>query len=181
MSDPEKKSAPQKETAVESQPRKDEQHEVVELLQSEAPDVLKALPKDKRDKLIAVVRSIVVTKHHQGPIPSPEDIALYNQHIPNGADRIMSMAEEQSKHRMKLEGVVINSQQKQSERGQVFGLIIGIFGITLGSIVTLLGHDWVGGGIAGTTVISLVYAFITGKRAQKKDLESKSKSLPHQP
>ena len=34
-------------------------------------------------------------------------------------------------------------------RGQVFGLLIGVFGIVTGAIVTLMGHDVVGGGIAG--------------------------------
>lgn len=36
-----------------------------------------------------------------------------------------------------------------------------------GTVVTLMGHDVVGVDIAGTTVISLVYAFITGQRSQR--------------
>ena len=32
-------------------------------------------------------------KIHSGPLPAPEDIALYNQVIDNGANRIMAMAE----------------------------------------------------------------------------------------
>jgi hypothetical protein len=44
-----------------------------------------------------------------------------------------------------------------------------------------LGHDWVGGIIAGTTVVSLVGAFITGKWQQKKSLEKKSAAVAPSP
>ena len=83
------------------------------------------------------------------------------------------MAEAQSAHRISIEGTVINSQQTQSGRGQIFALVIGVFGITAGASVACLGHDAVGGTIAGTTVVSLAVAFITGKYSQKADLDAK--------
>ncbi|WP_417999900.1 DUF2335 domain-containing protein [Kiritimatiella glycovorans] len=116
-------------------------------------------------------------KSHRGPLPPPEDIALYNRHITNGADRIMSMAEKQSDHRRNMERIIVTSQTSQSGRSQLFGLLIGLFGITAGAIVATMGHDWVGGGIAGTTVVSLVYAFITGQRSQRPSSD-KSPSPP---
>lgn len=148
--------------------------EILRDFQAQASDILSDLSPDKRAKLEVFIASRVVSKTHHGPLPSPEDIALYNQHIPNGADRIMRMAERQSEHRMALEKVVITAQQKQSGRGQIFGLVIGLFGIAMGAVVTLQGHDVVGGAIAGTTVVSLVYAFISGQRAQRRDLADKS-------
>lgn len=155
-----------------------ETKDIAKLLQEEVPDVIEALPAEKKKKLIAVVeKSVAITEHH-GPIPCPGDIAEYNKHIPNGADRIMKMAEDQSRHRMEMEKLVISSQQRQGERGQIFGLFIGVVGLSIGAFVSIKGHDWVGGGIAGTTVISLVYAFVTGKRSQRRDLNKKAESLP---
>ncbi len=143
--------------------------EVLQRLEIEAPEILSQLPREQRRKLLSIVTTHLVMKHHQGPLPTPEDIALYNQHIPNGADRIMAMAEKQADHRREMESSIVTTQNSQSSRGQLFGLLIGIFGIVTGAIVTLMGHDVVGGGIAGATVISLVYAFITGQRAQRQE------------
>jgi uncharacterized membrane protein len=119
--------------------------------------------------------------HYQGPIPAPDDFARFEDILPGSADRIMTLTERQTDHRMRLESSVVASQQAQSARGQWFAFLIGLYGITAGAYVALQGHDWVGGGIAGTTVISLVYTFVTGKRAQRKDLSEKARSLPNPP
>ena len=123
---------------------------------------LEKLSSESRRKIISVLGSY--QKHHSGPLPAPEDIELYNKHIPDGGDRIMQMAESQAAHRMNMESRILSTQEGHNKRGQVFALSIGIFGILTGAIVTILGHDVVGGGIAGTTVVSLVYAFVSGKK-----------------
>src|ERR1700735_2182472 len=71
---------------------------------------------------------------HQGPIPYWEDLEKYAQIIPNGADRIMAMAEKQQDHRMTLETKAINEQLFQSKLGQIFGLIVGLTAI-LGGVI----------------------------------------------
>lgn len=109
----------------------------------------------------------------QGPLPDPEDLAKYNQIIPEGADRIMKMAENQSAHRIEIEKVVISSQQVQSQRGQHFGLAIAIVGIGASVFLAMNGHDVVAGVLGGTTVVSLAIAFIEGKKAQQRDLQQK--------
>jgi len=148
--------------------------ELLKIVERNAPDVLSGVPKDRREKLVSAVAAYVVSKTHCGPLPPPEDLAVYDQHIPGGADRIMKMAEKQSDHRIAIETRVISSQQLQSGLGQIFGLVIAVFGISSGAYVALQGHDAVGGVIAGTTVVSLVYAFISGQRAQRRDLERKA-------
>lgn len=158
-----------------------EHGEIAKYLEKNAPEVLKSLPKDQRKKLLSVIESRSVSRHYQGPIPEPEDLARFNEIIPNGADRIMRMAEEQARHRMSLETTVVSGQQRQSANGQWFAFLIALFGISSGVFLAIKGHDWVGYGIAGTTVVSLVYTFITGKRAQQKDISSKGKSLPNPP
>jgi uncharacterized membrane protein len=153
--------------------------EILELLQKEAPDVFNALTPDNREKLGNTFQAaltkveIEYCKHYQGPIPPPEDIAAYNQSIPNGADRIMKMAEDQSRHRIEIENRVITSQQKQSERGQIFGLIIGLAGILVGGMLAFLGHEKIGEVIAGGTVVSLVSVFVLGKLSQHFNIGSK--------
>jgi uncharacterized membrane protein len=142
-----------------------------EILRDKAPEVLNKVPPQGVQKLakIAVSQTII----RQGPLPDPRELAAYNQIIPNGADRIMKMAEAQSAHRIQIESLVIGEQQKQSSRGQLFGLIIGLAGLGLGSYVGVSGQPWLGGIIAGGTVVSLVYAFVRGKQSQEESLEDK--------
>jgi len=60
------------------------------------------------------------------------------------------MAEEALRSRIKIGESSLEAQIKQSGRGQIFGLFIGLFGIAVGAIVTLLGSEVVGGLIAGS-------------------------------
>ena len=83
------------------------------------------------------------------------------------------MAEEQSKHRMKLEAYVVPSQVKQSGRGQVFGFILGVIGIGGAIYLGSLGYTKTSIGIGSVTLVSLVGVFVYGKKEQKKDLEEK--------
>jgi hypothetical protein len=45
----------------------------------------------------------VQASYFAGPLPPPEVLARYNDVVPNGADRILSMAERQGAHRESLE------------------------------------------------------------------------------
>lgn len=101
-------------------------------------------------------------------MPDSESLIQYDSVIPNGADRIMKMAENQQVHRMSIEKKVIDSQSIQSLLGQVFGLIIGIVGIASGTFLAYSGESTVGGIIAGGTVVSLVSVFVIGRKKQSK-------------
>lgn len=84
------------------------------------------------------------------------------------------MAENQSTHRQKQEDKVITSQLKQSERGQMFAMILAVLLIVVGVWAFVTDHDAVSSTIFGVTVVGLVAVFITGKRSQKKELSSKA-------
>jgi len=139
--------------------------------------ILKDLPVEKRKE----IKSLILQQrteicHHQGPIPCPDDLAEYNKIIPNGADRIMQMAEKQQHHRMELENIVVKCQQKQSLRGQTFGLILGITGLLTAAFLGFTGHETIGSIIGGSTVISLVSVFVIGRTKQNTDLKTKKES-----
>lgn len=111
--------------------------------------------------------------YYSGPIPSAEQLEKYNKTLPDGAHRIVKMAEEQAAHRMKIESIVITSQQKQSERGQLIACVLVAILILTGGFLTYSGHDTVGGIIFGTTIIGVIANFIFAKNRQTKDLENK--------
>lgn len=51
--------------------------------------------------------------------------------------------------------------------GQIFGLIIGIFGLGAAVYAAAHGAQTAGGVIGGTTVVALVGAFVFGKSKEK--------------
>jgi uncharacterized membrane protein len=110
----------------------------------------------------------------RGPIPHPEILKGYDGVVKDGAERIFAMAEKQSNHRMQLERRVIEEELKQSRLGQLFGFIIGMLGLGLAVLLAMFGHETVASIFGTTTIIGLVTVFVLGKRAQQKDIASKT-------
>lgn len=136
------------------------------------PTIFDNISKKKKFEILQSLSfTLIQEKSHSGPLPDAEMLVQYNSVIPEGADRIMKMAEKQQNHRMQIENKVINSQSLQSKLGQIFGLIIGIVGIASGTYLASIGETTVGGIIAGGTVVSLVSVFVLGKKSQRKSLE----------
>lgn len=70
---------------------------------------------------------------------------------------------------MHLENYAIKEELKQSGRGQVFGFILGILGLSLATMLTLLGHEAIAGIFGTTTIVGLVTVFVVGRKYQQKD------------
>lgn len=136
------------------------------------PEIFKGIPQKKKMEILHGL-SVVSIQHSSfsGPIPDAETLIKYNSVIPDGADRIMKMAENQQSHRINIESKIIKSQSSESKLGQIFGLVIGLVGIVCGTYLAANGNPTVGGIIAGGTVVSLVSVFVIGKREQSKNLE----------
>lgn len=141
------------------------------------------VPESKRQE----VRQILiqsVSKFHRGPIPDPEAMAAYNQHIPNGADRIMTMAEQQSAHRQAQEAKIVASQVSMVEtqntlqlRGQWIAATIALAFLSAAVFLGANGHDWLAGVLGGTTVVGLVTVFVLGRK-YGNDEDDESGSTP---
>jgi uncharacterized membrane protein len=146
------------------------------------PTLFKGVPADKKAEILKVflmsinVEQIIERKitAHQGPLPHWEDLEKYGQIIPNGADRIMSMAEKQQDHRMTLETTAITEQLTQSKRGQTFGLLIGLTALVGGVVCIMFGHEWSGAFLGGGGLTGLVSVFVIGKKKQAKSLDDKA-------
>lgn len=149
----------------------EEASELKKELEKIDPEV-KQIPDEQFNRIFKIV-SVYYSKTHSGPLPTPEDLAKYDKFIPNGAERIMSMAEKQQSHRMELEKHAVTGQIKQSGRGQVFGLVIGLFGLLITFGLAYIGAEVAAGIVGGTTIVGLVSVFVIGKVLQKKDLDEK--------
>jgi uncharacterized membrane protein len=140
-------------------------------------EMLKDVPPEHREKVAVMVRTQIIRSTHIGPLPPPEQLAAYNAIIPNGADRIMKMAENQSTHRIDLENTVIKSQQIQAGRGQLFGAIIGLSGLGLATFAAVKGQPWFGAVIGGSTLVSLAGVFVYSQTQERRELKGKAEEM----
>lgn len=135
------------------------------------PHIFEGITPKEKERIISIVA--MSAKSHRGPLPDSQTLKEYNEIIPNGADRIMTVFEKQSSHRMEVEKQVIGGQVKQSQLGQIFALIIGLFTISCATYCIVSGFEWSGALLGGGGLTSLVIAFIRGKNYQQKNLADK--------
>jgi uncharacterized membrane protein len=107
----------------------------------------------------------------QGPIPPPELLREYNEIVPDGADRIVKMAEAQSAHRIELESIVVKGDDRRANWGLVTGFTIGIVIIVLSFILILFGHDVSGTILGSVDLIGLIGVFVYGRSVRMKELQ----------
>ncbi|MBW2307047.1 MAG: DUF2335 domain-containing protein [Deltaproteobacteria bacterium] len=121
-------------------------------------------------------RQLQLTKF-TSPLPPPETLKDYDMVLPGAAERILSMAEQQARHRQNLEEIAVKSGSRDSLLGIICGLIIGLVSIT-GSVICILSGQPLGGGALGVTGLGgLVGVFVYGTRERRKEREAKRNSV----
>lgn len=93
-----------------------------------------------------------VRETHEGPLPHPDTLDRYAGTIPDGANRIMTMAEKEQDQRHRME-----------RWGMICALIVALAFLAAGTGVVLEGHDAAGAVFVGATLVALVTAFIYGR------------------
>lgn len=113
---------------------------------------------------------------YQGPIPHPEDLARYEAIIIGSAERILSMAENESRHRQAQENARLNAdvaaQQKQIEiaklqtkavfrsdmLGQMLGAAVSFASIAGCVYLAIAGQPWVASALVGLPLAGVIRA-----------------------
>jgi len=80
----------------------------------------------------------------QGPLPPPEILAKYNDAVPNGAERILAMAEKNQQHRQSLELAVIPAGVRSERVGQILGFVLYLATLASGTYLVATGKDTIG-------------------------------------
>ena len=97
--------------------------------------------------------------------------------VPNGADRIVTMAESQMQHRQSLESAVVNGNVVAQRRGQSMGFILGL--ITILGGIGLIAFDKDAQGLAAiiTAFVGLAGVFVYGRIEQRRERAQKREEL----
>lgn len=124
------------------------------------------IPEESKEKLEKAFQLISLSSSQQfsGPLPPPMLLAAYDKSVNNGAERIMTMAENQSAHRIEIEKIAVKEELRQSSLGQIFGFILGLVGIGAAVWLALEDHDTVAGIFGTTTICGLVAVFVIGRK-----------------
>jgi len=153
-----------------SEQSKIEPQDIVEAITKQNPRLFNGIDKKKKAEIVNAfsVGLMTIQKSHSGPLPDAETLAQYDKIIPNGAERIMQMAEKEQEYRHNYTKELVKRQLNQISIGQFMGFGIAILGIGGGIFLAYSGKETTGlSTIIGSLVI-LAGAFITGKVQENK-------------
>ncbi|MDO1509965.1 MULTISPECIES: DUF2335 domain-containing protein [unclassified Neisseria] len=117
----------------------------------------------------------IIAKHHMRPLPAPEDMARYSNIIPNGAERIMQMAEKEQTARLQMEDKeqrerfnFLKQEQEIKKRGQLFGCLSVIVFAAISFYLIYSGSPTAGASLMGASLVAVVLAFVAGRSNTKE-------------
>lgn len=106
-----------------------------------------------------------------GPIPPPGILAGYNSVVPNGADRVIRMAEKEQAHRHNTEANIVNKESFEKRVGLVFAFILALSVLGVSSYLLIFTEK---SGYGLTVFIielgGLVWAFLGAKEKRQRDI-----------
>lgn len=118
-----------------------------------------------------IIRGALVAMEQRmfsGPLPSPEDFNAYGKVVKDAPQRILKMAEEQSKHRMCMEKKLINRSTAESVMGQIIGFLIAILFLGAALWLGMNDHDVLAGAIVAA-ISSLIIVFVLKRNPKEKE------------
>ena len=87
-------------------------------------------------------RQVVATQQWSGPLPPPSALQQFNEIIPNGAERILSMLEQEQSSRIDLEKNALAFQANDNRRAHYLGWSIAIAAIVACLVSVYIGAHW---------------------------------------
>ena len=100
----------------------------------------------------------------QGPLPSPQALDQFRQIVPDAPERIFAQWEQEAAHRRELEQTSLDGNLRTVRVGQVAAIVFALSAMGVAGFSVWMHEPWVAGVIGGTTVVSVVGAFLYQRR-----------------
>lgn len=131
----------------------------------------------------------VVATFRSGPLPAADEVAVYEQVLSGAFDRILSMAEEQAKHRRQVEAQTVDCSLRLESRGQILGFCLVLLGFLSATALIAFDKSLPGASAAVLSALAvLVAVFMRHKRERTQAATANSdattlrtRSLIHSP
>ena len=115
-----------------------------------------------------IVSQQVSQRTFSGPIPDPKTLSEYAAAGPDIADRIVKMAEAEQQHQQEQGNKLLDAAIKTEKRGQHYALFISLTVIIGAAYLIGIDKEIYGSVLGGSTLLGLVYLFVTGKKENKE-------------
>ena len=136
---------------------------------------------EEKAKIISATRQETRIEEFSGPLPRPQTLKEYDEIIPNGAERIMSMAEEQSRHRRDMEALMIRGNVRSQRHGLTASFTLNLTALVSGTFLAYNGIPILGGILSVGGLLSIAASWISWWRSRNfQDEERAEKSKPFQ-
>jgi uncharacterized membrane protein len=130
---------------------------------------------DSEDQVAAAQATLHTITHSQsfsGPLPPPQVLQQYNAAHPDLANRIVQMAENEQAHRHLIENTALQGSINAEKRGQRYALAICMVVVLASFGIIWKGYQISGTILAGGTLSTLAYVFITGRKEKETSEDS---------
>ncbi len=127
----------------------------------------------REEQAARIVQGMIVHQStHRGPLPPALEFRRYNTVVPGAADRILIMAENEQKHRHKLESTAIGTESKIKIRGQWFAMSALILSLFVVTVFVVLNHPVEGAGFGAAILLGIVAMFLGRHSIPRKPSEN---------
>lgn len=107
---------------------------------------------------------------------SPALLESYDRIVPDGANRLFSLVEQQSGHRMSLERQVVAHNIRLEFLGWLSGTLIGLSGVIGGIILIAIGKDISGLAALIGSITALAAVFFYRQTVSKNEMAKKQQA-----
>jgi len=131
---------------------------------------IKHSPPAQTNTTLSAQQQTITQLAFTGPLPHPSSLQEYDNVLPGLAERIVTMAEAEARHRHDMDKeaarqneLIINKEFSERRIGQFMGL--GIAAIAIGASIFAIAHgaEKAAMVIGGTTVVGLATVFVIGR------------------
>lgn len=110
---------------------------------------------------------------HRGPLPAPDLLQRYEEILPGAAERILTMAEEQARHRQSLERKVIDGDLSAQRLGLVAGGVVAVALGVVAAVIAIWASPAAGAVVGSIDIAGIVGAFVYGQREKAGELRGR--------
>ena len=116
-------------------------------------------------------RQIVARSTWSGPLPPPAEVERFQRILPNAAERLFAMAEEEQRIRSEIALIEANKSKAEAEAyhrrtscGQFYGALVSL-AFLMGAVTCAYLHQTaIGVALVGATIVGLVNAIVSPRK-----------------
>ena len=114
-----------------------------------SPEILDRLPEDVR-------ASVIEAASFSGPLPPPSMFRSYEEILPGAAERILTIVEQEQRHRMGWEEHALKASTYETRRAQWMGTTLAAICIAASVFLAIYGQPAVASIVGGVTALGVL-------------------------